>query len=598
MARHCLAGLTLLLGGCSALLGVDLDGAHLAVSDAGTTVDAPSAAASGSDSGADASPEEQPACGPCSLPHATATCSSGGACAVAGCDAGWGDCDGLASDGCEADLTSGHDHCGSCSTACAGTQVCNQGSCTTGGCGSLTDCNGSCVDTSTAVSDCGSCGHACVAPAGATPSCGAGSCSFACNPGYQSCGTGCCPIVPVTYNDVADASRWSFYDTSSLSPGQNAFAGAAFDGRYFYMVPTFNGITAGSVAIRCDTSGAFTAASSWSAFDLKSVPGGASSFQGAAFDGRYVYLVPDSTGSGPNGVAMRFDTQGASFTAPASWSVFDLTTAMPGAGSFHGAAFDGRYVYVEPFFQVNGQYPVVRYDPQGGGFTAPASWASYDDATGGFAGSAFDGRFVYLVPWFGGVVTRYDTQGAGFTSVAAWSSFDLSANVSPAAAGFLGAAFDGRYVYLVPNDDILPDGGGLSGVVARYDTQAGAFAAPASWATFDVSSAIANAHGFAGAAFDGRYVYLVPEQAGGFPGSTTAVWSGLVVRYDTQAAFASATSWSAFDLGAVDAGAKGFRGAVFDGRYVYLIPYQDGVVARFDAKSPPSMPPGYSGSFY
>src|SRR5262249_41892644 len=150
--------------------------------------------------------------------------------------------------------------------------------------------------------------------------------------------------------------------------------------------------------------------------------------------------------------------------------------------------------------------------------------------------------------------------------------------------------FDGRFLYLVPGADGVS---GLYSVVARYDTQA-PFGAAASWSTFDTSTVNANARGFQGAAFDGRYLYLAPNNAAGI-----FVYDGLVARYDTQAAFTDAASWSTFDAPTVDANAKGFTGAVFDGRYVYLVPNIYSVVARFDAKSPPSMPklPGFFGSF-
>jgi hypothetical protein len=44
---------------------------------------------------------------------------------------------------------------------------------------------------------------------------------------------------------------------------------------------------------------------------------------------------------------------------------------------------------------------------------------------------------------------------------------------------------------------------------------------------------------------------------------------------------------------------NGYRGAVFDGEYVYLVPSGRSVVTRFDAKSPPGMPglPAFHGSF-
>ncbi len=51
------------------------------------------------------------------------------------------------------------------------------------------------------------------------------------------------------------------------------------------------------------------------------------------------------------------------------------------------------------------------------------------------------------------------------------------------------------------------------------------------------------------------------------------------------------------DAMTINASAVGFVGAVFDGRFLYLVPTR-GVVARFDAKTPPSLPVGYAhGSF-
>jgi hypothetical protein len=127
--------------------------------------------------------------------------------------------------------------------------------------------------------------------------------------------------------------------------------------------------------------------------------------------------------------------------------------------------------------------------------------------------------------------------------------------------------------------------------VTRYDTHA-PFAAAASWSTFDVRGAFTGAGMFTGGTFDGRYVYFAPS--GG-----TLAWE--VVRYDTSAEFGAPTSWTTFDpRGMVESGAT-FAGAVFDGRYVYFVPLASnrGGVLRFDARSPPSMPslPQFHGSF-
>ena len=54
----------------------------------------------------------------CVTPHAQPACAAG-ACAIAACDAGYADCDGVASNGCEVDLTTSATHCGACAAACA-----------------------------------------------------------------------------------------------------------------------------------------------------------------------------------------------------------------------------------------------------------------------------------------------------------------------------------------------------------------------------------------------------------------------------------------------------------------------------------------------
>lgn len=66
----------------------------------------------------------------CNIPNGDAQCV-GGQCAVAGCFSKppYGDCNGLASDGCEADLFTDAKNCGSCGHACAQSQTCDTGSC-------------------------------------------------------------------------------------------------------------------------------------------------------------------------------------------------------------------------------------------------------------------------------------------------------------------------------------------------------------------------------------------------------------------------------------------------------------------------------------
>ena len=97
------------------------------------------------------------------------------------------------------DLTSNASHCGSCNNACVaptgGSTAC-VGSACTGSCGSgLTVCGaggasggGYCANLTNDANNCNTCGHACVAPTGGSPTCAASMCVGACPSGQSVCG--------------------------------------------------------------------------------------------------------------------------------------------------------------------------------------------------------------------------------------------------------------------------------------------------------------------------------------------------------------------------------------------------------------------------
>jgi hypothetical protein len=135
--------------------------------------------------------------------HALATCIDG-ECRVASCEASYADCNGDFNDGCEVDLTSDADHCGSCESPCAlpnASAACVRGSCVVAQCApGFANCdgdvaNGCEANLITDADNCGACAHACVAP-NATPACEQGQCVVsACNLGSMDCdgnpGNGC-----------------------------------------------------------------------------------------------------------------------------------------------------------------------------------------------------------------------------------------------------------------------------------------------------------------------------------------------------------------------------------------------------------------------
>ena len=138
-------------------------------------------------------------CGACNTAcptraNATATCAAG-TCGFT-CNAGFENCDGDASNGCEADTRASATHCGGCGRACAppnATGACVAGACTVGSCAtSYGDCDGNAsngceVDTRTSTSHCGACARACPAPANSVPACVGSTCLRTCAVGFDDC---------------------------------------------------------------------------------------------------------------------------------------------------------------------------------------------------------------------------------------------------------------------------------------------------------------------------------------------------------------------------------------------------------------------------
>ena len=118
--------------------------------------------------------------------NGTAACVMG-ACGVATCNAGFGDCDRSATNGCEVSTSTSESHCGMCGNACPTGQVCNAGRCEIPCPRGLVNCNGECVALAYDPENCGRCGNRCTLGA----LCGAGLCVAACGAGQVTCAGGC-----------------------------------------------------------------------------------------------------------------------------------------------------------------------------------------------------------------------------------------------------------------------------------------------------------------------------------------------------------------------------------------------------------------------
>jgi hypothetical protein len=181
------------------------------------------------------------ACGTvCNLANAISECVSS-RCVIAACRDGYADCDGLAANGCESNLSSSIAHCGGCNQSCSvpgGIVACTDGECTLARCAAgLLDCSSTapgCETDGTSVGNCGSCGELCTSvPAGlraCSPnsartvwSCQCDDSSFSrqeCDGEFNRCGESVDQGCPVALGRVGTLalSGWGVTVTGFLSP--------------------------------------------------------------------------------------------------------------------------------------------------------------------------------------------------------------------------------------------------------------------------------------------------------------------------------------------------------------------------------------------
>jgi hypothetical protein len=151
--------------------------------------------------------DDIPNCGTCgnhcgTLPHVSgATTCVSGKCTFkpTSCAAGFADCDGDPSNGCEADLSQSA-HCGACTTTCSGAAsfcVPGGGDAGTFSCAAScptatpTACGSSCVNTATDPRNCMTCGSACAAVTNGQPACVSSMCDITCDANFHKCGSAC-----------------------------------------------------------------------------------------------------------------------------------------------------------------------------------------------------------------------------------------------------------------------------------------------------------------------------------------------------------------------------------------------------------------------
>lgn len=330
-----------------------------------------------------------------------------------------------------------------------------------------------------------------------------------------------------THQNFFEASSWQAYDASKTS-GLNTkgYYGGVFDGRYIYFSPRLDQQNFHSRVLRYDTEASFDDPKNWIAKDL----GLDVSYQGAGFDGRYVYFAPGIVKSGFSGLVLRLDTQ-LDFKDQKAWATYDASLTQQNACiNYDGVLYDGQYIYFIPL-----EYGVILRYNSDQDFHDSSSWDSFDASCFNFkraVGGTYDGQYIYLASYASSMMIRYCIRG-DFQKKDSWECFDAKNLKGLEQFGYDGAFFDGRYIYYIPFLDVSEKC--LNQYLIRYDSK-GNFTDSSSWNFKKIGDIkVRPTLGYNAGAFDGRFFYFAPwRDAEAFLKNPNHLKAhGRVLRYDT-----------------------------------------------------------------
>jgi hypothetical protein len=135
----------------------------------------------------------------------------------------------------------------------------------------------------------------------------------------------------------------TFFDITMIDQRARLYIGGGVQNGHVYLAPGSD-----SLVLRVDVTKPFDMRSSWEVFDHAGITS-SRGYSSTAIDGRYMYFAPyrRQPSGARNGTVLRYDGT-AEFGQSSSWQTFDTTTLSPPASGFEGAIFDGKYVYFAP----------------------------------------------------------------------------------------------------------------------------------------------------------------------------------------------------------------------------------------------------------
>lgn len=346
---------------------------------------------------------------------------------------------------------------------------------------------------------------------------------------------------------------------TNVSNSSNGYYFATYDGRYVYLGPQSN-----STFTRYDTFISFSSSLSYQVYNLNNVVNSITGSLAIGFDGMFVYLQVAP------GYFLKYNTS-SPFTFTTSYQVFNLLSLNGSASLYFGAIFDGTYVYISGNASTT---PLIRYNTNLP-FTVSTSYqvfvnppSAVGSGANGYYRGSFDGRYIYFVPQSTSTaavynLVRYDTFSS-FSVSASYTAFNAVSLGGNTPVQMSGVVNTGRYIYFIPfNATTVP------GQIIQYDTTS-SFTSSSSYRTFNITPFYTAGASPQSSAFDGRYLYLMPWN------------STLIVRYDTLLPFTTSTSYVFTDLSLVLGASNTFLSAIFNGRYLFTSAASAGLFYRID----------------
>lgn len=319
----------------------------------------------------------------------------------------------------------------------------------------------------------------------------------------------------------------------------------------------------------------------------------------ACFDGQYVYFTYGTYDNGTYRKLIRFNTKSSSpkfgrsakkygWKDSTAWEIYPKVGTLT-AYDLESLIFDGRYIYM---LAESGNSYLLRYDTKkpfdGRGIETLSSTEKYgfQQATSAYLKPMFDGRYVYYMPQKDGDnIIRFDTElewryGFGLNDQTCWSTVSTNflqgrQNDQQQYAKALGAAFDGRYLYFTPKGRGTTSSEDTT-TFARLDVTKD-WSLSSSWDYMDFDDVfgekLSPSVPFYGATFDGRYIYYAPYACPYF------------VRFDTKKRFNDTSAWSLMNYKQLTGKTElsNFIGCIYDGMYVYFVPYSSDYIVRVKA---------------